>query len=96
MVETLITTKRIEIINNKEFIKAVLDQDMKGFVIYDLSLNLRKMSIHPTYKAQIVLLIAEKASIFAKYLNFRNVFSKKSEKKLFKYFHLSKHSIDLK
>lgn len=68
----------------------------KVFIVYvtSLSLNL-KMSIYLTWKAQIALLGAEKVTILAKYLNFIDIFSKKSATKLSKRFIINKYLINL-
>lgn len=54
-----------------------------------------KMSIYLAWKAQIALLLAEKFTIPNDYLEFANVFSKKSAIELPKYFNINKHTIDL-
>lgn len=53
------------------------------------------MSIHPACAAQITLLIAEKVTILAKYLNLLDVFSENQLQKLSKYSDITKYLIDL-
>ena len=56
--EALLTTKRVELINKKEFAKAVLDEKSETFVIYVASFNLIPR-IHPDKVAQIAFLLVE-------------------------------------
>ena len=49
----------MEIINKKKLNKAVLDKNIKVFVVYVTSLSFILIQIHPTEKAQIVLLVIE-------------------------------------
>lgn len=72
-----------------------MDLIEKVFVIY-LAYIGRKMLIHLACEAQIALLVAEKVTIPAKYLDFADVFSKKSVAKLPKCSDINEHSIDLK
>ena len=52
--EALPTTKRVELINKKEFAKAALDENSEAFVIHVASLNLAPaLGIHPDRVAQI-------------------------------------------
>lgn len=54
------------------------------------------MTIYQYKKIQISLLLVEKISILAKYLDFRNVFSKKSAKIWPKQIEANKYTIELK
>ena len=50
--EALPTTRRVELINKKEFAKAALDENIEAFMVYVSSLSLRsKMTIHPAREA---------------------------------------------
>ena len=74
--EALPTIRQFELIDQKEFAKAVLDENIKTFVMCVSSLRLR-MTIHLAKRTQMALFLAIKISIPAKYLDFANVFSKK-------------------
>lgn len=54
-----------------------------------------KITIHPACKAQIALLVAKKVIVLDKYLDFGEVFPKKSAIKLSKHFNINKYLIDL-
>ena len=49
MAKTLSTTKQVEIIDKKEFAKAVLDEHVEIFVLHMTFLS--TMAIHPTREA---------------------------------------------
>ena len=72
--EALPTTRWVKIINQKGFIKAALDENIKAFVVHVSSLGLR-INIHPARKAQLALLLAKKVTVPAKCLDFTDVFS---------------------
>ena len=57
--EALPTTKRVKLINKKEFAKAALDEECETFVIHVIALEapLAGMAIHPLREAQILALI---------------------------------------
>lgn len=55
-----------------------------------------KMSIYLAWKSQIASLLAKKIFVLKKYLDFTDIFSKKSVAKLFKYFNINKYAINLK
>ena len=75
--EALPTTQRIQLIDKKEFAKAALDENIKAFVIHVSSLSpVSKITIYPAREAQIVLLLAGKVTVPAKYSDFADVFSK--------------------
>lgn len=94
--KTLLTTKRVQIIDQKEFAAAILDPSKKSFIVYIVFLSLgSKISIHPTQKAQIAFLLAEKIIVSDKYLDFANVFSKKIIIEFLKYSAINKYLIDL-
>ena len=58
--KALLTTRHIELIDRKEFAAATLDKDDKPFVVHVASLAVRsKISIHPSWAAQIASLIAD-------------------------------------
>ena len=59
-VEALPITSQVELINKKEFAKAVLDKNSKTFVVHVAALG-AKTSIHPSQTAQIAILYWNKA-----------------------------------
>ena len=72
-----------------------LDENIETFVIY-VTILTSKMIIYLAQKAQIVLFIAKKITVLAKYLDFANVFLKESLEVLPKRTRISKHFIELK
>ena len=75
--EVLLTTKRIQLIDKKEFAKVVLDKNSKIFVMYIIFLDLA-LRVHLNREAQITSLLAKKVKIPDKYSDFTEVFSKKT------------------
>ena len=57
--EALSITKRIKLIDKKEFLKAAMDEKSKTFIVYIVTLEaeLARMAIHPSRAAQILALI---------------------------------------
>ena len=53
------------------------------------------MTIHPACKAQIALFIAKKVTVFIKYSDFANIFSKELAKVLPKHTRINKHAFEL-
>ena len=89
-------TQKIELINKKKFVKATLNKNIEVFVVYVSSSSLgSKMTIQPAWKAQIVLLLAKKIIIPAKYANFSDVFLKKSAKVLQEHIGINKNAVEL-
>ena len=73
--EALPTTKRVEIIDKKEFAKTVLDENVEAFVVHVTSLSRNLMSIYPAQETQIASLLAKKVKIPTKYSDFSDIFS---------------------
>ena len=73
--EALSITKRVKIINKKEFAKVALDENIEVFVVHVTSLL--TIAIHPAKEAQITLLVAKEVKILTKYSDFSDVFSEK-------------------
>ena len=92
--KALPTTKRIELINEKEFANAVLDEKSETFVVYMVSFNLT-LGIHPDKAAQITSLLAKKVKIPNKYLDFSDVFSEEKALALREYIELNEYAINL-
>lgn len=66
----------MQIIDQKKFAVIVLNPGKKAFIIYIAYLK-TEMLIYLVREAQIVLLLIEKVTVLAKYLNYANVFLKK-------------------
>ena len=92
--EALPTTKRIELINKKEFAKAALDEKSETFVAHVASLNLAP-GIYPDRAAQIVSLLTEEVKISDEYSDFTDVFSKEKALVLQERTEFNEHIIDL-
>ena len=90
--EALLTTKRVELIDRKEFAKVVLDENSETFVIHVTSLDL---GIHPDREAQIALLLTKEVKIPDEYFDFANIFSEEKALVLPECTELNKHAIDL-
>ena len=79
--EAVLTTKRIELVDKKEFAAAALDLEYETYVIHVASLSstpfVASLDIHPFRRPKISGLIAEEAltKVFAKYSDFADVFS---------------------
>ena len=92
--EALPTTKRVELIDKKEFAKAALDENSETFVVHVASLNLVP-GIHPDREAQIASLLTEEVKIPDKYLDFTDIFLEEKELVLPERTELNEHAIDL-
>ena len=57
--EVFLTTKRVKLVEKKEFAAAALDLGHETFVVYVAFLespsNIQEGDVHPSYKAQIVV-----------------------------------------
>ena len=72
--ETLVTTKKLEFIDKKEFAAAVLDKNAETFVVDVAILSIPTTlttRVHPLYQAQVGLLLANKVlvKVSPKYLD---------------------------
>ena len=90
--KALQTTKRVELIDKKEFAKVALDENSETFVVHVASLDLR---IHPDREAQIASLLTKEVKIPDKYLDFIDVFSEEKALVLPERTELNEHAIDL-
>ena len=88
------TTKRVELINKKEFAKAALDKNSETFLIYVASLNVTP-GIYLNKAAQIALFLTEKVMILDKYLDFVNIFLEEKVLVLPERIKLNEHAINL-
>ena len=92
--EALPTTKRVQIIDCREFAAIALAVDKKVFVVYVAYLGV-KMLIYPAWKAQMALLLAKKVSVPKEYTDFSDVFSKELGVVLPERSDINEHTIDL-
>ena len=93
--KALPTSKRVELINKKEFVKVALDENSETFVVYVTSLNL-VLEIHLDKKAQITSILIEKVKISDKYFDFTNIFSEEKTLVLPERTKLNEHAVNLK
>lgn len=96
--KALLTTKQVEQIDKIKFAKTTLNKNKKVFAVYITSFSLRKrliIRIHPAGKAQIVLLLAKKIKILAKYSDFSNTFLERRALVLQEIIELNQHIIKL-
>ena len=92
--EALPTTKRVELINKKEFAKAALNEKSETFVVHVASFNLT-LGIHLDRAAQIASLLTEEVRIPNEYSDFANVFSEEKVLVLPECTKLNEHIINL-
>ena len=92
--ETLPTTKRVQMIDRREFAAAALAPDKEAFVVHVAYLG-AKMSIYPARKAQMASLLAEEVSVPKEYADFSDVFSQESAAVLPERSAINEHAIDL-
>ena len=93
--KTLPTTRRVEIINKKEFAVAAINADDKTFVVHIAALvEPTTMLIYSSCQAQVVLLMSKEIGIPAEYSDFFNVFSSDSAAELPKYIGINDHPIN--
>lgn len=94
--KALSITRRIKVINQKEFAIATLDPNKEVFVVHVVSLSLRfKVLIHRTWEAQIVALDTEKVIVQLKYSDYANVILEASAIELPEHTNINDHPIDL-
>ena len=97
--EALSTTKQVELINKKEFVKAVLDEESKTFVVHvaalEAPLGSAEMTIHPAWASQIVALTQDEAptKVPPKYADYADVFSFDLAMELSENTGINKHAI---
>ena len=94
--EALPTTRRVEIINKREFAAAALNADDETFVVHVAALaEPTTMPIHPSRQAQVAALTSEETGIPAEYSDFSNVFSSDSAAELPEHTGINDHPINL-
>ena len=97
--EALPTTKRVELIDKKEFAKAALDEESETFVVHVAALEapLAGMAIHPSRAAQISALIQDEAptEVPPEYADYADVFSFDLAMELPENTGINEHAIEL-
>lgn len=71
----------------------MLDENIKAFIVYNLSFNLDL--IHLAWKSYITLLLINKVIISGKYLDLEDIFLKKLAAVVPKYLAIYKYAINL-
>ena len=95
-VEGLPITRRVEIIDKKEFAAMVPNADNEIFVMHVTALmEPTTMPIYSFCQAQITLVTSDKTGILTKYSKFSNVFSSDSMVELPEYTGFNNHLINL-
>ena len=95
-VEALPTTRRVEIIDKREFAAAALNADDETFVVHVAALaEPTTMPIHPSRQAQVAALTSEETGIPAEYSDFSDVFSSDSAAELPEHTRINDYPIDL-
>ena len=98
--ETLPTTRRIELVDKKEFAAAALDPEHETYVVHVASFSstpLASPNVHPFWRPQISGLIAEEAltKVPAKYSDFADVFSTNLASEVSEHTGINNHAIEL-
>ena len=94
--EALPTTRRVEIIDKREFAAAALNADDETFVVHVAALaEPTTMPIHPSRQAQVAALTSEETGIPTEYSDFSDVFSSDSAAELPEYTGTNDHLINL-
>ena len=95
-VKTLLTTKRVEFIDKKEFAAAIMDKDFETFVVH-IAFIKKTMLIHLAREAQIAALQANRTPIevLAEYSDYIDIFSPDLAIELPKNTGINEHAIKL-
>ena len=94
-IETLLTTRKVEIIDKSEF-AAILKADDKIFVVHVAALTeAMTIPIYPFCQAQVAALSSEETGILAEYSDFSNIFSSDSTAELPEHTRINNHPINL-
>lgn len=94
-IKTLLITKWIELIKRKQFAAATFDLNGEIFVVHVAFLV--SFAVHPFCRAQIALLIQNKAPTMvpSKYIDFTNIFFPNLRVELSKHTRINNHAINL-
>ena len=94
--ETLPTTRKVEIIDKKEFASVALNANNETFVAHKAALaEPTTMPIHPSCQGQFAALTSEETRIPTEYSDFSNIFSSDSAAELPEHTRINDHPIDL-
>ena len=95
--KALTTMKQVQIIGKKNFVIAVIDADIKTFVIYMAIWEEEKMPVHSQKQAQVKVLIFDKAPtvILAEYSHYSNFFLVEYATKLLEHTGINNYTIKL-
>ena len=94
--EALPTTRKVKIIDKKEFAVAAMNGDDETFVVNVAALaEPTTIPIHPSCQAQVATLTSEKTGIPAEYSDFSDVFSSDSATELPEHTEINDQPIDL-
>ena len=94
--ETLPMTKKVEIIDKREFAAVAMNADNKTFVVHVAALaEPTTMPIHLSHQAQVDVLMSEETGIPNEYSNFSDVFSSDSTVELLEHNGINDHPINL-
>ena len=95
--EVLPTTKRIQIVDLKEFVIAALDVNSKMFVVHVVIWEREEMPVYFERQAQVGALLFDEAltEVPVEYSNYSNVFSAENIAKLPENTRMNEHAIEL-
>ena len=94
--EALPMTKRVQIIDKREFAAATLNADDEIFVVHIAALGEpTTMPIYPSCQAQVSALMSEETGILTEYSDFSNVFFLDSAAELPEHTRINDHPINL-
>ena len=95
--EALLTTKRVQIIDPKEFVIAALDIDSKIFVIHIAIWAQEEMPVHFKKKAQVRALLFNEAptEVPVEYFDYSNIFSAENTAEIPDNTKMNEHAIKL-
>lgn len=97
IVQALLTTKWVKLIEKKEFVAATFNSNTKTFIKYVPFVTSADLNIHLFYRVQVALIILDKAFtvIPSEYGDFAIIIFLNFEAKLPKYTRINYHCIDL-
>ena len=95
--KALPTTKRVQLVDPKEFVIAALDADSETFVVHVAIREREEMTVDPGRKAQIGALLFDEAptEVPAEYSDYSDVFSAENAAELPENTGMNKHAIEL-
>lgn len=72
----LLTTKKVELVDEKNFNKVVVNENIKAFTVHINLSRLGLIKILLVWEAQMILLLIKEVIVLTKYADFANIFSK--------------------